>query len=150
MENHNLTERAQRVMQRARDESRRLRHEFVGTEHLLLGLISDDDGIAVAALTNLGVDFTRVRQTIELACRSGNHQPADPAHLPLTSRTKKILELAQTYSRDAGLQYVGTEHLLVGIMLEGGSIAANVLADQGLTAEAADREVRRLLFGEPS
>jgi catechol 2,3-dioxygenase-like lactoylglutathione lyase family enzyme len=148
MNGYNFTERSRVVLMLARTEAERLNHEYVGTEHLLLGLIREGEGIANAVLENLNVNAAEVRSTIENIVQKGQN-PRPDIGLPFTSRAKKAIELAMEYARDLNHNYVGTEHLLLGLLREQKGIAAQVLLHAGLTTEAAVKEVRRLLGERP-
>jgi ATP-dependent Clp protease ATP-binding subunit ClpC len=139
-----FTDRVRIVLQKARDEAARLNHEYVGTEHLLLGLISEGRGVAVTALTNLGVDLKDVRQKIEEIVKVGTSATMAP-DLPYTTRAKQVLELAMNEAHKLGHSAVGTEHLLVGLLREEMGIAAQVLTHHaGVTLEKARTETARL------
>jgi ATP-dependent Clp protease ATP-binding subunit ClpC len=140
-----FTERAQRVFMLAQEEARRLRHPAVGTEHLLLGLLHEGDGIAARALQSLGLDLNKVRDEVERIVAPGDSRVGD--ELGLTPRAKKVLELAQEEGRRQGVSYVGTEHLLLGLIREGEGVAARVLINQGLTMDSVRRQVLMLLGG---
>jgi hypothetical protein len=121
----------------AREEAARLHHEYVGTEHILLGLIREGEGVAAAVLQNLNVDLDDVTQKIEDTVKKGKAAQATGPDLPYTSRAKKVLELAMAEARDLNHSYVGTEHLLLGLLREEKGIAAQVLTDAGVNLEAA-------------
>lgn len=140
-----FTERAQKVLFLARDEARRLGHPAVGTEHLLLGLLREGDGIAARALQALGVNLNKVRREVEKIVVPGDLKSGE--EIGLTPRAKKVLELAQEEGRKHGVSYVGTEHILLGLIREGEGVAARVLANQGLTLEKLRREVLMQLGG---
>ena len=166
MNGYNFTERVRKVLSDARAQAVALRHEYVGTEHMLLGLLNGG-GVAEAALVNLGISPEEVRQRVLDTVRPG---PADVAasaesggllgaiadtmgfsrgpDLPYTSRAKKVLELAMSEARNLSHSYVGTEHLLLGIMREERGIAAQVLASVGLTVNGVRDEIMRILGGE--
>lgn len=144
---YNFTERVRRVLAMAREEAITLAHEYVGTEHILLGLLGEPDTVAVTVMQNLEVDLTAMRQKILETVKKGR-APATGPDLPYTSRAKKVLELAMTEARDIGHSYVGTEHLLLGVLREEKGIGAQVLTDAGLTLEKTRAEVIRLL-GQP-
>jgi ATP-dependent Clp protease ATP-binding subunit ClpC len=171
MNGYNFTERVRKVLQLAREEAFALRHEYVGTEHMLLGLCAGGEGVADAALMNLGVDTDTVRElvlkTVKPGKTNGDTATADAPggvggilgviadslgmtrhDLPYTSRAKKVLELAMSEARDLRHSYVGTEHLLLGLMREEKGIAAQVLASKGVTVPALRAEVVRLLGTE--
>jgi len=126
-----FSDRARRVVVLAQDEARELGHAYIGTEHLLLGLIRDGDGIAAQVLTSLGVSFDTVQQRIVEEIGTGGEPP--PGHIPFTPRAKKILELALREARRLGHRYIGTEHILLGIVREAEGVAAQVLQQEGLT-----------------
>jgi ATP-dependent Clp protease ATP-binding subunit ClpC len=138
-----FTERAQKVLFLARDEARRLGHPAVGTEHLLLGLLREGEGIAARSLKALGVDVDKVRQEVEKIVSPG--KPGLGEEIGLTPRAKKVLELAQEEGRRQGVSYVGTEHILLGLIREGEGVAARVLVNQGLTLDKVRRQVLMLL-----
>jgi len=140
-----FTERAQKVLFLARDEARRLGHPAVGTEHLLLGLLREGDGVAARALQALGVNLNKVRREVEKIVVPGDLR--DGEEIGLTPRAKKVLELAQEEGRKQGVSYVGTEHILLGLIREGEGVAARVLMSQGLTLEKLRREVLMQLGG---
>jgi ATP-dependent Clp protease ATP-binding subunit ClpC len=144
MNGYNFTERMRKVFALARDSAARLNHEYVGTEHLLLGLIREGDGVANAVLDNLKMDAGVIRQKIEDIVLPGK-APAGYHDLPYTSRAKKSIELAMAEARKLSHNYVGSEHLLLGLLTEEKGIAAQVLTDSGLTIETARAEVLRLL-----
>ena len=140
-----FTERAQRVFMLAQEEARRLRHPAVGTEHLLLGLLREGEGIAAKALQSLGLDLNKVREEVERIVAPGDSRVGD--EVGLTPRAKKVLELAHEEGRRQGVSYVGTEHLLLGLIREGEGVAARVLISQGLTMDSVRRQVLMLLGG---
>ncbi len=129
----------------AREEAARLHHEYVGTEHILLGLIREGEGVAAAVLTNLNVDLEDIQQKIEETVKKGKAAAAAGPDLPYTSRAKKVLELAMTEARELNHSYVGTEHLLLGLLREEKGIAAQVLTDAGVNLEQSRAETLRLL-----
>lgn len=139
-----FTERAQQVLNLAREEARALGHPAVGTEHLLLGLIKENEGIGAKALTNLGLDLNTVRKSVTELVAPGRETPDEMGHTP---RVKKVLELANDEAQKWGVNYVGTEHLLLGLIREGEGIAAQVLADLDVTADAVRKQVMALLGG---
>ena len=141
---YNFTERVRRVLAFARDEAERLHHEYIGTEHILLGLLRDDEGVAAAALLNLRFNPDATRKMLEEIVRPGKSSSSSN-ELPYTSRAKKVLELSVAEARDLNHNYLGTEHLLIGLLREQQGIAAQVLADQGLTIDAVRDEVLRLI-----
>ena len=145
---YNFSERVRKVISMSREEAHRLHHEYVGTEHLLLGLIEDGAGVAAAVMQELGVDLAKVRTDIETQVKTGHAGDAGSPDLPYTSRAKKVLELAMAEALDLNHHYVGTEHLLLGLLREEKGIAAQVLVSHGLTLERARAETLRFL-GSP-
>jgi ATP-dependent Clp protease ATP-binding subunit ClpC len=148
MNGYNFTDRVRKVLQMAREEAARLHHEYVGTEHILLGLIREGEGVAAAVLTNLNVDLEEIQQKIEETVKKGKAAAAAGPDLPYTSRAKKVLELAMSEARELNHSYVGTEHLLLGLLREEKGIAAQVLTDAGVNLEQARAETLRLLGSE--
>ncbi|MBV6520999.1 MAG: Negative regulator of genetic competence ClpC/MecB [Gemmatimonadaceae bacterium] len=148
MNGYNFTERVRKVLQMAREEAQRLHHEYVGTEHILLGLIREGEGVAATVLQNLSVDLEEVQQKIEETVKKGKAAQAAGPDLPYTSRAKKVLELAMSEARELNHSYVGTEHLLLGLLREEKGIAAQVLTDAGVNLDAARAETLRLLGTE--
>jgi ATP-dependent Clp protease ATP-binding subunit ClpC len=145
MNGYNFTDRVRKVLQMAREEAARLHHEYVGTEHVLLGLIREGEGVAAAVLTNLNVDLEEIQQKIEETVKKGKAGAAAGPDLPYTSRAKKVLELAMAEARELNHSYVGTEHLLLGLLREEKGIAAQVLNDAGVSLEQSRAETLRLL-----
>jgi ATP-dependent Clp protease ATP-binding subunit ClpC len=148
MNGYNFTDRVRKVLQMAREEAARLHHEYVGTEHILLGLIREGEGVAAAVLTNLNVDLEEIQQKIEETVKKGKAAAAAGPDLPYTSRAKKVLELAMSEARELNHSYVGTEHLLLGLLREEKGIAAQVLTDASVNLEQARAETLRLLGSE--
>jgi ATP-dependent Clp protease ATP-binding subunit ClpC len=148
MNGYNFTERVRKVLAMAREEAARLHHEYVGTEHILLGLIREGEGVAAAVLQNLSVDLEEIQQKIEETVKKGKAAQTTGPDLPYTSRAKKVLELAMSEARELNHSYVGTEHLLLGLLREEKGIAAQVLTDTGVNLEAARAETLRLLGTE--
>ena len=145
MNGYNFTERVRKVLAMAREEAARLHHEYVGTEHILLGLIREGEGVAAAVLQNLSVDLDEIQQKIEETVKKGKAAQATGPDLPYTSRAKKVLELAMAEARELNHNYVGTEHLLLAMVAEQTGVAAQVLMDNGVTLERAREETKRLL-----
>src|SRR5919106_1133495 len=145
MNGYNFTERVRKVLAMAREEAARLHHEYVGTEHILLGLIREGEGVAAAVFTNFKVDLEEIQQKIEETVKKGKAQAGAGPHLPHTSRAKKVLELAMSEARELNHSYVGTEHLLLGLLREEKGIAAQVLTDAGVNLEQSRAETLRLL-----
>src|SRR3989475_7925327 len=150
MNGYNFTDRVRKVLQMAREEAARLHHEYVGTEHILLGLIREGEGVAAAVLTNLNVDLEEIQQKIEETVKKGKAAAAAGAELPYTSRAKLVLELAMSEARELNHAYVGTEHLLLGLLREEKAVAVRVLVAAGVTLEQARAETLRLLGGGES
>ncbi len=145
MNGYNFTERVRKVLAMAREEAARLHHEYVGTEHILLGLIREGEGVAAAVLQSLSVDLEEIQQKIEETVKKGKAQQGSGPDLPYTSRAKKVLELAMSEARELNHSYVGTEHLLLGLLREEKGIAAQVLTDAHVNLDAARTETLRLL-----
>src|SRR6058998_2654443 len=145
MNGYNFTERVRKVLAMAREEAARLHHEYVGTEHILLGLIREGEGVAATVLQNLNVELDEIQQKIEETVKKGKAAQATGPDLPYTSRAKKVLELAMSEARELGHSYVGTEHLLLGLLREEKGIAAQVLTDASVNLEAARAETLRIL-----
>lgn len=149
MRGYNFSERVRTILAIAREEAQRLNHEYVGTEHILLGLVREGEaghgeGVATAVLRNLGADPNDIRRKINEILQSGT-QPATGPDLPYTSRAKKVLELAMGEARDLHHNYVGSEHILLGLLREEKGIAAQVLNAAGITRDKARAETLRLL-----
>src|SRR6476646_7976767 len=145
---YNFTERVRKVLAMARQASANLRHEYVGTEHILLGLIDEGEGVAATALLNLHVDLDDLKYRIETIVKKGAAGKTTGPDLPYTSRAKKVLELSMLHARNLNHKYIGTEHLLLGLIAEQKGIAAQVLNDQGVTLDMAIAEVLRILGTE--
>src|SRR5215210_1079739 len=145
MNGYNFTERVRKVLAMAREEAARLHHEYVGTEHILLGLIREGEGVAAAVLQSLTVDLEEIQQKIEDTVKKGKAQQGTGPDLPYTSRAKKVLELAMSEARELNHSYVGTEHRLLGLLREEKGIAAQVLIDANVNLDAARAETLRLL-----
>ena len=144
-----FTERAQRVILIAQEEAKRLNHDYVGTEHILLGLIALGEGVAAQVLANLGVDLRRVRSEIEKIVGTGDNVML-LGEIPFTPRAKKVLEYAVEEAQHMGHSYVGTEHLLLGLIREEEGGAARVLENLGLRLDVVREEVLNLLGeGQP-
>jgi ATP-dependent Clp protease ATP-binding subunit ClpC len=147
--NYNFTDRVRKVLAMAREEAIRLQHDYVGTEHILLGLIREGEGVAAAVLTNLDVDLEQIHERVEESVRKGKATIA-LGELPYTSRAKKVLEFAMAEARDFNHSYVGTEHLLLGLLREEKGIAAQVLNSLGVTLEEARAETLKVLGSDVS
>ena len=138
-----FTERAQKVLTLAQEEAERSHHSYIGTEHLLLGLLREGEGLAAKVLNNLGVEINKVRATIESVL--GRNERIIIQQIIPTSRVKKVIEISFEEARRMGNNYVGTEHLLLGLLIEGEGIAAHVLEDLGANLEKVRGEIDRLL-----
>ncbi|MGB8645143.1 MAG: ATP-dependent Clp protease ATP-binding subunit [Anaerolineae bacterium] len=136
-----FTKRARRVLTFAQEEAQRLNHNYIGTEHILLGLIREEEGLAAKVLRELGLDQNRVRQVIEEIV--GRGQAAPGTRLSLTPRTKRVIELAVDEARRMGMHYIGTEHLLLGLIREGDGIAVNVLKSLGVSPDKVRSNLAR-------
>ena len=145
MNGYNFTERVRKVLSMAREEAARLRHEYVGTEHILLGLIREGEGVAAAVLQNLSVDLEEIQQRIEETVKQGKASQATGPDLPYTSRAKKVLELAMSEARELGHSYVGTEHLLIALLEPEAGGASRLLRDAGLTADGVNAAITRIV-----
>src|SRR4051812_32454242 len=135
MDRYDFTEHVRTALAVAREEASRLGHEYVGTEHMLLGLLRAGDGVAVTMLGNLNVPLDEVRNRIESMVRRGHGGSTRGPDLPYTSRAKKVLELAMNEARVEKHSYVGTEHLLLGMLVEAKGITAQVLTSFGVTID---------------
>ncbi|MFP4013473.1 MAG: ATP-dependent Clp protease ATP-binding subunit [Chitinispirillaceae bacterium] len=145
-----FTDRVKKVMQIAREESVRLGNDYVGTEHLLLGLIKEGDGVAVAVMRSMGVDLDELTTSIEKTITSTGGMMTIGQMLPFTPRAKKVLEIAANEARSMSHKYIGTEHLLLALMKDTESAAANALASAGLEYERVKEEINRVLRGGES
>src|SRR5687768_3203544 len=141
---NNFTPRAQQVLALARKEADRFNHNYVGTEHLLLGLIKLGQGVAVNVLTKLGVDLDSVRLQVEQQT-SGGPDTKMVGNIPYTPRVKKVLALASKEAKALNHSYVGTEHLLLGLLREGEGVAAQVLRQLDVNLEKARNEILKEL-----
>src|SRR5512139_2168500 len=128
-----FTERARRVLTLAQEEAHRFNHNYIGTEHILLGLVREGDGVAAKVLANLGVELNKVRSAVEFIIGRGDR--AVMGEIGLTPRAKKVIELAVDEARRLNHHYIGTEHLLLGLVREGEGIAAGVLESLGVSLE---------------
>jgi ATP-dependent Clp protease ATP-binding subunit ClpC len=139
-----FTDRARKVMQLANQEAQRFNHEYIGTEHVLLGLVKEGSGVAANVLKNLDVDLRRIRNEVEKIVQSGPDM-VTMGKLPQTPRAKKVIEYAMEEARNLNHNYVGTEHLLLGLLREQEGVAAQVLMNLGLKLEDVREEVLNLL-----
>jgi ATP-dependent Clp protease ATP-binding subunit ClpC len=139
-----FTDRARRVVVRAQEEARMLDHDHVGTEHLLLGLTHEPiGGVAAKVLESPGIGLEAVRQRVTEVIGRGEQAPS--GHIPFTPQAKKVLQLALQESRRLGHNYIGTEHLLLGLIRAGEGVAAQVLSELGADLDGAREQVIRLL-----
>jgi ATP-dependent Clp protease ATP-binding subunit ClpC len=143
-----FTDRARRVVVLAQEEARILNHNYIGTEHILLGLIHEGEGLAAQALENLDVSLSTVRSQVEAIIGRGQREPT--SHIPFTPRAKKVLELSLREALQLGHNYIGTEHILLGLLREEEGVAAQVLRKLGADLEAARQSVLELLQAHPS
>jgi ATP-dependent Clp protease ATP-binding subunit ClpC len=141
-----FTDRARRVIVLAQDEARMLNHNYVGTEHILLGLAREGDGVAARALESLGISLAVVRQQVEEIIGRGQ-QPPPQGHIPFTPRSKKVLELSLREALQLGHTYIGTEHILLGLIREGEGVAAQALVGVGVDLNRARQQVIQILSG---
>src|SRR5258708_6215376 len=142
-----FTDRARRVVVLAQDEARMLNHNYIGTEHVLLGLIHEGEGAAAKALESLGISLEAVRQQVEEIIGQGQQAPS--GHIPFTPRAKKVLELSLREALQLGHDYIGTEHILLGLIREGEGVAAQVLVKLGADLSRVRQQVIQLLHGGP-
>ncbi len=138
-----FTERARRVLTLAQEEAQRFNHNYIGTEHLLLGLVREGDGVAAKVLSNLGVELNKVRSAVEFIIGRGDRTTS--GEIGLTPRAKRVIELAVDEARRLNHSYIGTEHLLLGLVREGEGIAAGVLESLGVNLERVRGETTRIL-----
>jgi ATP-dependent Clp protease ATP-binding subunit ClpC len=142
-----FTDRARRVVVLAQEEARLLDHNYIGTEHLLLGLIQEQEGVAASALVAMGVELQTVRTQVEEMIGRGHDPPG--GHIPFTPRAKKVLELSLREALQLGHDYIGTEHILLGLIREGEGVAAQVLEKLGVNLVRVRVTVMQLLSGYP-
>ncbi len=142
-----FTDRARKVMALAREEARRFNHEYIGTEHILLGLVKEGSGVAANVLQNLDIELKKIRLEVEKIVQSGSDL-VSVGQLPFTPRVKKVLEYAMEEARALGHNYIGTEHLLLGLLREQEGVAAQVLLNLGVKLEDVREEVIGLLGSE--
>lgn len=143
-----FTDRARKVMGLARQEAQRFNHEYIGTEHILLGLVQEGSGVAASVLRNMDVDLKKIRQEVEKMVQTGNNL-VTMGQLPFTPRAKKVLELSLEEATNLGHNYIGTEHLLLGLLRENESVASKVLMNLGLKLDDVRDEVLDFLGAEP-
>jgi len=138
-----FTERARKVLTLAQEEAQRFNHNYIGTEHILLGLVREGDGIAAKVLSNLGAELNKVRSAVEFII--GRGERTVKGEIGLTPRAKRVIELAVDEARRLGHNYIGTEHLLLGLLREGEGVAAGVLESLGISLEKVRSETVRIL-----
>ncbi len=138
-----FSERARRVLSLAQEEAQRFNHNYIGTEHILLGLVRETDGVAARVLSNLGIELTKIRSAVEFII--GRGERPSPGDIGLTPRAKKVIELAVDEARRLNHHYIGTEHLLIGLMREGEGVAAGVLESLGVSLDKIRAESTRIL-----
>ncbi len=138
-----FSERARRVLSLAQEEAQRFNHNYIGTEHILLGLVRETEGVAARVLSSLTVDLNKVRSAVEFIIGRGEKPPQ--GEIGLTPRAKKVVELAVDEARRMNHTYIGTEHLLIGLMREGEGVAAGVLESLGVTLDKVRAETHRIL-----
>ena len=144
-----FTDRARRVIVQSQVQARALNHDWIGTEHLLLGLFGEGegDGVAANALAAMGVSLDAARQAVEAIIPRGANPLPPAGHIPFTPRSKKVLELSLREALQLGHDYIGTEHILLGLLREGDGVGAQVLAGFGVDVNRAREQVTELLRG---
>jgi ATP-dependent Clp protease ATP-binding subunit ClpC len=140
-----MTDRARKTIVLSQEEARLLNHAHIGTEHLLLGLISEGEGVAASALASFDISLDKARRQVEQYVRAG--PSASPGHIPFTPRSKKLLELSLREALKLGHSYIGTEHLLLALLREGEGVGAQVIVELGAPLESVRAEVLGLLEG---
>ena len=143
-----FSERARRVLSLAQEEAQRFNHNYIGTEHILLGLVRETEGVAARVLSNLNVELVKVRSAVEFII--GRGERPTPGEIGLTPRAKKVIELAVDEARRLNHHYIGTEHLLIGLMREGEGVAAGVLESLGVSLEKVRDETGRIIQSQSS
>ena len=139
-----FTDRARRAVVQAQEEARTLNHDFIGTEHILLGLVGEGQGLAAKALESLGISMEAVRQRVEDIVPPGQVE-VRTGHIPFTPRAKKVLELSLSEAKLLGHRYIGTEHILLALLREGEGVAAQVLTGLGADLDGVRERVIQLL-----
>ena len=140
-----FTDRARRVIVLAQEEAKMLNHNYIGTEHILLGLIHEGEGVAAKALESLDISLPAVREQVQEIIGQGQQRPT--GHIPFTPRAKKVLELSLREALQLGHNYIGTEHILLGLIREGEGVAAQVLVKLGADLNRVRQQVIQLLSG---
>ena len=138
-----FSERARRVLSLAQEEAQRFNHNYIGTEHILLGLVRENEGVAARVLLNQNVELSKIRSAVEFIISRGDRPP--PGEIGLTPRAKKVIVLAVDEARRLNHHYIGTEHILIGLMREGEGVAAGVLESLGITLEKVREETNRII-----
>ena len=138
-----FSERARRVLSLAQEEAQRFNHNYIGTEHILLGLVRETEGVAARVLSNVGVELGKVRSAVEFIIGKGERNTS--GEIGLTPRAKKVIELAVDEARRLNHHYIGTEHILIGLMREGEGVAAGVLESLGVSLDKVRAETSRVL-----
>jgi len=141
-----FTDRARRVVELARHEARTLGDDHIGPEHILLGLIDEGQGVGTIALTSMGIDLDQMRQAVQDSIGRGTQRPPESGHIPFSPQAKKALELSLREADQLGHNYIGTEHILLALIREGGG-AAQLLAGAGVDHDRARQQVVELLSG---
>jgi len=141
-----FSERARRVLSLAQEEAQRFNHNYIGTEHVLLGLVRETEGVAAVVLSNLNVELVKVRSAVEFII--GRGERPTPGDIGLTPRAKKVIELAVDEARRLNQSYIGTEHLLIGLMREGEGVAAGVLESLGVSLEKVREETNKIIANQ--
>ena len=137
-----FSERARKVLSLAQEEAQQFNHSYIGTEHILLGLVRETEGLAARVLAELGVKNAKIRSAVEFIIGKG--EKTDSSEIGLTQRAKKVIELAVDEARRLNHNYIGTEHILIGIMKEGEGVAAGVLESLDVTLEKIRAETAKL------
>ena len=138
-----FSERARRVLSLSQEEAQRFNHNYIGSEHILLGLVRETDGVAAQVLGNLGLDLSRVRSAVEYLIGKEDSNPQQD--IGLTPRAKKLIELAVDEARRLNHTYIGTEHLLIGLMRDGEGVAAGILESLGVDIDRIRAETSNVL-----
>jgi ATP-dependent Clp protease ATP-binding subunit ClpC len=141
------TERARQVVVLAQDEARALRHDYIGTEHILLGLLREEEGLATRVLESFDITLEQARAQVAKVVGRGDEVPT--GQIPFTPRSTKVLNLALDEALALGHNYIGTEHLLLGLVREGEGVGARILLDLGADADSIRNEIIRWLAGSP-
>lgn len=150
MNGYNFTERVRKALAMTREEAAKLGHDYISTQHILLGIIAEGGGNAVTVMRTLGVDLRALAERVKALSKPGQARSGNGPDLPYTSPGKKVLELAMREARDLDHPYVGTEHLLLGLLAEEKGVAARALAEAGVELSAARTETERLVRAQIS